>query len=120
MEPSLYPILHPRLKSCSRGARHTSGLTLNQLHKGCNDNGNRADHPAAAVVSPSHTVVGLTRGWITLFLHDIKTDAEGARLTLTNLLILPRCQTHFQAISLSQLVKVPDNLHAPLFVSDVV
>lgn len=32
---------------------------------------------------------------------------------VTNPLILPRCQTHCQAISLSQLVKVPDNLHAP-------
>lgn len=90
--------------------RHTSGLTLNQLHKGAGDNGNRAD--GAAAVSPSPRDCRPHSHFLFLH-HDIATDGKGVRLTLTNFLTLPRCHTNFQAISLSQLEKVADNLRAP-------
>lgn len=103
MELSLYPILHP-------GSNHVATLLGLGKSKGSEDNAGEAEHHGCCCCCcfPSHTAEGLTQ----MDLYDIKPMLRDQGLTLTNLLILPRCQTHFQAIALSQLVKVSDNLHA--------
>lgn len=107
MELSLYPILHP---GSNHVARHKATLLGLGKSKGSEDNAGEAEHHGCCCCCcfPSHTAEGLTQ----MDLYDIKPMLRDQGLTLTNLLILPRCQTHFQAIALSQLVKVSDNLHA--------
>jgi len=122
MDPCLYPILHPGSKSCSPGHKthfwaHTKSaskggatmeteliiwLPLFPFPRSCRVQSDGSHSPPPKPPPPPPP------------LHDIKAMLGDTGVTLTYLLILPRCQTHFQAVSRSQLVKVCDNRRAPL------